>query len=383
MTAFIIGTVVTADGVLEGHRIDYDATGVITAIVPAPDGKLDDELIILPGLADIHNHGGAGESFPTSGIEGCVTAARHHRAHGSTTLLASTVSMREEVLLPQLSLLSELASDGEITGIHAEGPFVNSCRCGAQDPAAIIGGDPELFAKMIKASRGFLRSMTFAPETPHARKLVDMCAEHNVVVSLGHTDADFELTMDMIRYAEQRGAVVTATHLFNAMPPIHHRAPGPAAAFISAAARSLAHVELIADGVHLNDHTVSMVLDSVGSENVTFVSDAMGAAGKADGDYILGALAVTVIDGVARLSTEDGSQGAIAGGTSRVIDQVRRQVAAGHSVVDVVRASTSGHRLLGLNDRGDIAVGKKANFVVCRNDFDVVAVYENGQKLDF
>lgn len=375
----IIGDLVTPAGVLPHHRIDIDSNGMIAAITPA--AEVDNPPLVLPGLADIHNHGGAGESFPNSDYDGCVIAARHHRAHGSTTLLASTVSMPEHILLPQLSLLADLADAGEIDGIHAEGPFVNPCRCGAQDPEAIIPGDPELFKKMIRAARGWLKSMTFAPETAHATEIIDLCAENNIIVSLGHTDADFSVTEQALSYAVAAGATVTATHLFNAMPAIHHRDPGAAAALIDAAARGNAHVELVADGVHLDDHTVRMVIDSVGADRVSFVSDAMGAAGKEDGDYVLGALAVTVKDSVARLTTTDGSEGAIAGGTSRVIDQVRRHVAAGFPIEDVVKAATEGTRILGLHDRGAIEVGKRADLVLCSGDFHVDHVLIKGEDI--
>ncbi len=385
------GTILCPDGLLEGEVIIRDgviteinrqeASNVADAANPQRGGEVasKSEQFILPGFADVHNHGGAGESFPTSDLEGCAKAARHHRAHGTTTLLASTVSMKEPVLLPQLSLLAELAQEGLIAGIHAEGPFVNACRCGAQDPDAIIEGDPELFAKMLKASKGHLRSITLAPETANIEALVHACAEHNVIVSFGHSDADFEQAARAIDYAHTAGATITATHLFNAMPPLHHRNPGVAAALIEAAGRGVASVELIADGVHLSDHTVAMLMETLGPDHITFVSDAMGAAGKADGDYMLGALAVQVRDGVARLRTEDGAAGAIAGGTSRIIDQVRRQVAYGHSLESVVRAATTGHELLGLPS--GLKVGNPADIVVCSPDFEVREVLSKGQSV--
>ncbi|AZA09987.1 N-acetylglucosamine-6-phosphate deacetylase [Corynebacterium pseudopelargi] len=386
------GKILCPDGLVQGEITVRD--GRIAEISPQPQAAQPqatqpdqpdqpqtpqpaDDLLILPGFADVHNHGGAGESFPTSDQQGCAKAARHHLAHGTTTLLASTVSMREPVLLPQLAQLAELAQEGLIAGIHAEGPFVNACRCGAQDPDAIIDGDPELFAKMIKAAKGYLRSVTLAPETANVEALIDACVEHNVIVSFGHSDADFSRAAQAINYAHQAGATITATHLFNAMPPLHHRNPGVAAALIEAAGRGVASVELIADGVHLSDDAVAMLMASLGPDHITFVSDAMGAAGKADGDYMLGALEVQVRDGVARLRTEDGAPGAIAGGTSRIIDQVRRQVKSGHSLESVVRAATTGHELLGVPT--GLKVGNPADLVVCTPGFEVQQVLKRGQ----
>lgn len=371
------GTIVNPSGVLERKRVEWE-DGVITHIADDPTAP---DFYILPGLADLHNHGGAGASFPSDNLDACRLAAAHHRNHGTTTLLASTVSLPEELLLPQLKVLADLADEGLIAGIHAEGPFVNTLRCGAQDPAAIIPGDPELFRRMIDAARGHLRAMTLAPETAHLEELVQLCAQHNIIVSYGHTDADYPTTAEAVRTAKQHGATVTATHLFNAMPPMHHRSPGAAAAMLSAAGCDLAAVELVADGVHLDDNTVAMVLDTVGAEHTTFISDAMGAAGQADGHYILGQLAVTVTGGVARLTTDDGKSGAIAGGTSRVFDQVRRHIQAGRRPEEIITAATTGHRLLGLEDRGEVSVGKRADLVVADEDFALVAVYHAGEKL--
>lgn len=373
----LVGDIVTPAGIAPHHELVID-NGMITALRPAtgtPTGRM-----ILPGFADLHNHGGAGESFPTSDLEGCRRAARHHRRHGSTTLLASTVSEVEEKLLPQLRILAQLAQEGEITGIHAEGPFVNIAKCGAQNPAAIVPGDPRLFAAMIDAAGGYLRSVTLAPETANVATLVDMCAEHGIVVSLGHTTADFATTMSVIRYAADRGATVTATHLFNAMPPLHHRDPGAAAALISAAARGLAHVEIIADGTHLDDATVDMVLAA--TPHAIFVSDAMGAAGQSDGKYVLGGLDVVVRDGVARLATTDGSEGAIAGGTSRIIDQVQRQVRAGHDLRHIIDTATRGRTVLDETDTAALEVGAVGSCIVATSALEVVEVYDHGRRIE-
>lgn len=373
-------THITGRIVRRGHSEPTPATltisaGRITAITELPADAAHTELpIIFPGFTDIHNHGGAGESFPNSDYEGCRRAARHHLSFGTTQLLASLVSAPEEVLLRQTKILARLAEEGDIVGIHMEGPFVNHCRCGAQDPAAIIPGDPELLQKVARAGNGYLRSVTFAPETDNALALVDVCAEHNIIASLGHTDADADLTWQVIEYAIDQGVTVTATHLFNAMPQIHHRQPGAAAALLDAAARGKAVVELVADGVHLHDGIVNMVRNSA-PNNAMFITDAMAAAGMSDGDYQLGALAVTVADGVARLT----HGGAIAGGTSTIYDQLRRHTTQGWALADMVGlVSSTAADLLGLN-AGDLAVGKDANVVVMDEDLTLREVYRRGE----
>lgn len=377
------GTVVTPDGV-RANTVVTVVDDRITEVRPAgtSDSDASHHAWILPGFVDLHNHGGAGFGFPNADRAGCRAAARHHRAHGTTTLLASLVSAPGEQLVSQTSVLADLADEGEIDGIHMEGPFINHCRCGAQDPAAIIPGDPALFAKVARAGRGWLKSITFAPETDHAFELLEVCAEHGVVASLGHTDADFDVTLSVLERAERLGVPVTATHLFNAMPPVHHRAPGAAAAMIDAAATGRMVVELVADGVHLHDCTVDLVWDAVHPASAAFVTDAMAAAGTADGDYVLGDLRVTVASGVARLTTTDGSLGAIAGGTSRLLDQVQRHLRRGRDVAEVAAlAATTGARVLGLSDRGSIAVGNRADVVCLGTDLELEQVLWRGAQL--
>lgn len=365
----ITGTVVTARGEFPDHTVVH-RDGTITGVRPAQPGEVSSGLRLVPGFVDVHNHGGLRGSFPDGSLDECRAAARFHRSHGTTTLVASLVSARAGHLLTQVPRLADLAEEGEIAGIHLEGPFVNVGKCGAQDPAAIIPGDPDLFARLLTAGRGHVRSITFAPETAHVTELLDLCAEHGVIASLGHTEATAEQTAQVIDAAVDKGVTVTATHLFNAMPALHHRAPGAAAALLTAAAQGRVHVELIADGVHLADATVDMVMAAVG-DAALLVTDAMQAAGMPDGDYTLGTLDVQVQDGVARLRTADGSPGAIAGGTSTLAGQVARHLRRGVSLPRLVAATaTAPARVLGRADHlGDLAPGHRA---------DVVGIDETG-----
>ncbi|MDN5840811.1 MAG: amidohydrolase family protein [Corynebacterium casei] len=314
--------------------------------------------VIVPGFIDLHNHGGAGGGFPTGTVGECTDAALYHRERGSTTLWASMVSAPGAELVAQAELLAGLAEQGLIDGIHMEGPFISACRCGAQNPANIIDGDPHMFAEVIAAGRGYLKSITFAPETANSDEIFKLCAEHGIVASLGHTDADFATMADGIERGRAIGATVTATHLFNAMPQIHHRDPGAAAALISAGAHRDIGLEVIADGVHLDDGTVDMVLNAA-PHNAFAITDAMAAAGKPDGEYVLGALGVTVVGGVARLT--DG--GAIAGGTSTLAEQFARRVNRGASI-EQASAFATGNAAKIAGKTGTLRVGDQADLVV-------------------
>ena len=323
--------------------------GVITNIADDGDkGSAEswDGPVIVPGFIDLHNHGGAGGGFPTGTVGECTDAALYHRERGSTTLWASMVSAPGAELVAQAELLAGLAEQGLIDGIHMEGPFISACRCGAQNP------------EVIAAGRGYLKSITFAPETANSDEIFKLCAEHGIVASLGHTDADFATMADGIERGRAIGATVTATHLFNAMPQIHHRDPGAAAALISAGAHRDIGLEVIADGVHLDDGTVDMVLNAA-PHNAFAITDAMAAAGKPDGEYVLGALGVTVVDGVARLT--DG--GAIAGGTSTLAEQFARRVNRGASI-EQASAFVTGNAAKIAGKTGTLRVGDHADLVV-------------------
>lgn len=358
-----------AGAVTFGENIEGIALGDAPAAEAAWRAGDPDALLWVPGFVDLHNHGGNGGGFPNGDYEQCLAAARFHRAHGTTTLLASLVSGTQEELCARAELLAQPAEEGEIAGIHMEGPFIAAAKCGAQDPSRIVPGDPDFFRAVIAAARGHLRSITFAPETENVDKLLDVCAEHGIIASLGHTEADYDTTLSVIAKAKELGLTVTGTHLFNGMPSMHHRAPGPVAALLTAAKAGDVSVELIADGVHLVDGTVDMVH----SHRAFAITDAMAAAGMADGDYELGSLPVTVSGGVARVPS-----GAIAGGTSTLAQQFV-SFAARHGLGEAVRfTSTTAADVLGEKDLGRIAVGARANLVGLNAQLEPVRVIVDG-----
>ena len=370
----VTGGQVVEDGVVvvTGDRVVFagPATGW-GGELPAPERERQ----LLPGLVDVHCHGAAGHGFPDADADGARAAAAHHRRHGTTTLVASLVSAPARVLQERLALLTPLVQDGDLAGVHLEGPFLSTARCGAQDPASIRPGDPALLAELLAG--GAVVSMTLAPETAHARQLVEVLRAHGVLPSLGHTDAPAALTTAAVRSAARTGRL-SATHLFNAMPPLLARAPGPVAACLAAAARGELVVELVADGVHLDPATVAMVFELVGPRQVALVTDAMAATGMPDGRYRLGALPVEVVGGTARLVTGAGP-GAIAGGTACLVDVLRRTVASGVPLADAVLAATeTPARLLGLDRVGRLSPGARADVLITDLDLHPTAVLRAG-----
>lgn len=361
--------VVLPTGTVENGRVIVEGTRIAGS---TPDGARTVDLRghwVVPGFVDMHNHGGGGASFATGTAEDVLTGVRTHRAHGSTTVVASTVTGDLDFLARQAGMLSELVEQGELAGIHFEGPFISPCRKGAHSEALLRDPDPAEVRKLVDAARGTAKMVTLATELPGGIESVRLLAEHGVIAAVGHTDATYEQTVAAI----EAGATV-ATHLFNAMPALGHRAPGPIAALLE---DERVTVELINDGTHLHPAALELAYHHAGAGRVALITDAMDAAGSADGDYLLGPLGVVVKDGVARLV--DG--GSIAGSTLTLDTAFRRAVTVDKiPVEDVVRSiSANPARLLGLDDRvGSLEPGKDADLVVLDEDFTLKGVMRRG-----
>lgn len=361
--------------VVEGTRIaapsPRDSDTLRSAGAPIPNAETFDvrDHWLVPGFVDLHNHGGGGASFSGT-AEDALTAVRTHRLHGTTTLVASTVTDDMDVLVRQAGLLSELAEQGEIAGVHFEGPFISPCRKGAHSEELLRDPDPAEVRKLIDAARGRARMVTLAAELPGGTDSVRLLADHGVIAAIGHTDATYEQTVAAI----EAGATV-ATHLFNAMPQLGHRAPGPIAALLE---DERVTVELIDDGTHLHPAALQLAFHHAGAGRVALITDAMDAAGIGDGRYMLGPLEVEVTDGVARL-VEGGS---IAGSTLTLDRAFRRAVTVDRlPVQDVVAAiSANPAKLLGVYDRvGSLEPGKDADLVLLDADFTLKGVMRRGE----
>ncbi|MER8015724.1 N-acetylglucosamine-6-phosphate deacetylase [Streptomyces griseoluteus] len=363
------GTVVLPTGEVPGGRVAVDGRRIAER---APDGADVLDVTghwVVPGFVDLHNHGGGGAAF-SGGAEDALTAVRTHREHGTTTLVASTVTDDLDVLARQAGMLAELAEQGDIAGVHFEGPFISPCRKGAHSEALLRDPDPAAVRKLVDAAHGHAKMVTLATELPGGLDSVRLLAEHGVIAAVGHTDASYEQTVAAI----DAGATV-ATHLFNAMPPIGHRDPGPITALLE---DGRVTVELINDGTHLHPAALQLAFHHAGADRVAFITDAMDAAGSGDGRYLLGPLEVEVRGGVARL-VEGGS---IAGSTLTLDRAFRRAVTVdGLPVTDVVRAlSANPARLLGLADRvGSLEPGRDADLVLLDGDFALKGVMRRGE----
>lgn len=367
--------VVTPDGVLSGGRVRIDGSRIVEVApgvagddtgVGAADAEDLDGAWLLPGFIDIHVHGGGGHDVASS-PEDTAAALAFHRRHGTTRALVSLVTAPVDALTRQLRWIAELAGerDGPVLGAHLEGPFLSPIRRGAQNPAFLLEPDRSVFAGLVAAAAGTLRSVTLAPELPAALDLVADVQAAGAVAAVGHSDA----TYAQASAAVDAGATL-ATHLFNGMRPLHHREPG----IIGAALHHDLACELINDGVHVHPAITELVARRPG--NLVFVTDAMDAAGVGDGSYELGGQHVRVRDGQARLA-----DGSLAGSTLTLDAAVRRAVLECGIPIDVAAAcaSTNPARVLGIDDVcGSIAPGRDADLVVLDEQLQVRRVMRAG-----
>ena len=371
MTTFGNGRIVTSQGLLEVGWVEV-ADGMIRELGPGiPDQPLDVDLrgrTLVPGFVDQHSHGGGGCSFITTDVAEARKAAELHLRHGTTSMIASLVSGSQAALIDQIGVLSPLVDDGTIVGIHLEGPWISTLHCGAHDVAQLRAPVQEEVAELLAVGAGRIKMVTIAPELPGAMSAIASIVQAGALAAIGHSDADYETGVAAI----EAGARV-ATHVSNAIRPLRHRDPGATGAVLE---DPRVNLELIADGTHVHRVILKLVIREAGVDRVSLITDAMAAAGSADGRYMLGELEVDVVDGVARLV----EGGAIAGSTLTMDGAVRfMTMQAGLPIADVVTmASTNPARLLGLTDRGSIEVGKRADLVILSSALTVDAVMRAG-----
>jgi N-acetylglucosamine-6-phosphate deacetylase len=362
------GRVVTPQGVLDDAFVRLAADRIEDVAPVAGRERADLRAAwVVPGFIDVHVHGGGGHTFTTGEADEAQAAIAFHRQHGTTTMLASLVTAARRETLDAVTGLTPLVHSGELAGLHLEGPYLSTARCGAQNPAYLRDPDPDELADLIGS--GVVRVVTMAPELPGALPAFEELREHGVTVAVGHTDATYEQTTKAV----SAGATL-ATHLCNGMRPIHHRDPGAVIALLESPSIVC---EVVADGVHLHDAMLRHIVAVAGADRVALVTDAMAAAGMPDGEYSLGGLDVSVSGGVARLA----ASGTIAGSTLTMAAAFQRTVHSGISIVDAVQmAATTPAHVLGLEgDRGVIAPGMRADLVLLDDDLHVTTVIRAGE----
>ena len=321
---------------------------------------------LIPGFVDVHCHGGDGAAFATDDPDDVDTALATHRAFGTTSVVASLITASVPVLQRQIALLSDRVRAGDLAGIHLEGPWLALGYKGAHAPKLLADPIPDVVAALLDSAGGAVRMATIAPELTGATEAIEVMIARSCLPAIGHTAADYATAKAAI------GAGATgATHIFNAMPALDHRDPGPILAFLD---DPRVTVELIFDGIHVSPELAAFVMRVI-PDRVVLVTDAMAAAGAPDGDYMLGELAVEVRDRVARLAGKT----TIAGSTLTLDRAVRTAVGQGIPLAQAVRSATSlPADYLNLSGVGRIAVGNKADLVTLDDQAVVTGVMYRG-----
>lgn len=316
-------------------------------------------MFLIPGLVDIHTHGALG--FDAMDEECDFKRWQHYLlTNGITTFLPTTVTGTEKEIISALKRLEDA------DGINLEGPFLSLAKKGAHAADKIIEIDLDLLNKIKQQ----VKITTVAPEVGDNLKKIRAVTEMGIKVSVGHTAADYETAQK----AFATGAT-HATHMFNAMPPLHHREPGTLGAAIE---NDSVFCEVIADGFHLHPSVVRLLYQALGADRMVLISDCLSATGVPDGEYKSGGLTVYVRDQQARLS-----DGTIAGSTSHLMTIVRCAVSFGIPLADAVKmASITPARAVGFDhDRGSICVGKRADLVLLKPDLSIASVFYRGKEI--
>ena len=368
-TLVLRGRVVAGEEVLEDAAVLIEG-GVIRAVGKGPFEA--DETVempgcfLVPGFVDLQVNGAFGVDVATEPGR-LVELSAKLLATGTTSCLPTLVSLPLEEYGPVLSRLSlETDAGAEPLGLHLEGPFLNPQKRGAHPEENLSLPDAGALAAMLDAVP--VRLLTLALELPGADELIELAVGRGVVVSLGHSDADYETT----RRAFDLGARA-ATHLFNTMSPLHHRRPGLPGAAVS---DPRVVCTLIADGRHVHPDVLDLVYAKLGAGRAALITDAISAAGMGEGEYALAGRRVSMKEGVPKLP-----DGTLAGSVLTMDEALRNIVSfTGCTLPEAVRmASATPAQLIGEGERkGALAPGHDADVVALSPELEVVAVWKGG-----
>ena len=328
---------------------------------------------VIPGLVDVHIHGACGADFSDGDYDGLVAMAKHLAKKGVTSFAPASMTLPYGVLAQAFATAEKLrderpAGAARLVGIHMEGPFFSEKKKGAQNGAYLKTPDFAAFQKLYDGCGGLVRIVDVAPELAGAESFTRQAAKL-CTVSVAHTDGNYE----------EAKAVFTAgathlTHLFNAMPPVHHRNPGVIGA---ASEEEKVRAELICDGLHVHESAVRMAF-RLFPGRIVLVSDALRCCGMPDGEYTLGGQPVFLEKGVAKLK-----DGTIAGAATDLYEDLQNAVKFGVSKEEAVLSATlNPAKAIGLDGEiGSIALGKQADFILCDENLNRKKVYINGEEV--
>ena len=331
-------------------------------------------LYAVPGLVDLHFHGCMGRDFCDGTHEAISTLAKYQAQIGVAAICPATMTYPED----KLTQIAEAAAtyqaesnDAALVGINMEGPFISEAKKGAQNGAYLHAPDAAMFRRVQEKAGGLFKLCDLAPELPGSMETIDELAGE-VRISIAHTTADYDTACEAFKHGARQ-----VTHLYNAMPGITHREPGP----IIAALERGAEVELITDNVHIHPAMVRFTFNTFGDDHVILIADSMMACGLPDGQYSLGGQAVTVSGPRATLTEHPGT---IAGSATCLYDCMKRAVLEMNVPLEsaVRAASENPAKSIGIdNDYGSLAAGRYGNVILADKELNIQAVYQKGTRI--
>lgn len=329
---------------------------------------------VLPGLTDLHFHGCVGEDFSDGTPEGLQKMADYELSRGITQICPSGMTLGEDTLTQvcrnAAAHKAKNAGGAELAGLHLEGPFLCQAKKGAQNADYLRDPDPAMLHRFQEAAGGLVKLVTLAAEQPGAIPFIHSAEQEGVRVALGHTMADYDTASAAFAAGARQ-----VTHLFNAMPPFTHRAPGVVGAAFD---HPDVMVELICDGVHIHPSVVRAVFQLYGADRVILISDSLRATGMPDGKYPFGGQEIVVKGNRATMADDPNT---LAGSVSDLMACVVTAVSFGIPLKDAVTAAAvNPAKALGIYDRvGSLDVGKEANLAVLNPDLSLKAVLFHGE----
>ncbi|MCI6675679.1 MAG: N-acetylglucosamine-6-phosphate deacetylase [Clostridiales bacterium] len=331
-----------------------------------------DGCYVIPGLVDIHFHGCVGHDFCDGTEESIQAIADYELSCGVTTIIPASMTLSEDTLKTVFQAAADHKNEkgAELVGINMEGPFVSAAKKGAQNGEFIHKPDAEMFHRLNAVSGHKIKHVALAPEEPGAMEFIEQ-VKNDTVISIAHTTADY----DTAKKAIEAGAT-HVTHLYNAMPPFTHRAPGVIGA---AADHDNVFVELICDGIHIHPSTVRTTFKIFGADRICLISDSMEATGMPDGEYALGGQKVIKKGNLATLV-----DGTIAGSATNLMDCMRTAITKMDIPMEsaIKAATATPARSIGIYDQyGSISTGKYANCVVLDKDLNIKAIFLKGKQI--
>jgi len=346
--------------------------GRIAAVRESPLPAPEDAELLLPGLIDIHTHGNSGADFCDGDGAGLATMARYLARCGVTSFAPASLTVAEETLAAAYRTAAEFRRSrpegaAQLLGINMEGPFFSEKRKGAQNPAFLRLPDAAMVRRLDEACGGLIRIVDVAPELPGALPFIREISRTKTV-SLGHTDCTYDEAL-----AAFGAGASHLTHLFNCMPSIHHRAPGPICA---GSETDGVRAELVCDGYHVHPAAVRLAFRMFGAARICLISDAVRACGMPEGTYTLGGQQIVMKDSLARLT-----DGTIAGAATDLFRCMTNAIRFGIPARDAVRAATWNPACAvgAEKETGSIAPGKAADLVLCGADWKIHQVYLQGK----